>query len=170
MQDQTKAAQQIALQQAAKNALGDAHAFAGAVAVAPTSPVVMDDKAPSDYPFENYVFIKPDGKLTKTPNGIHLAGGEKEQNSATVLALSMRSRTCHGCNGSMTQLRHDDNVLIPCPMCLPSIALANVKVGDRIMCAKVFSFEVDGKTHFVTREADIICALPPKAEPLKISE
>lgn len=156
--------------QAAAAATRDAHAFAGAVSVDPTAPVSVYEAGEFD-PMENYVYIKPEAPLNRTANGIMIAGGKDKQDTAVILALSNRVRTCEACNGLGLQRRRDDGVLAPCPVCLPSIVLQRAKVGDRVMCAKIFTFEVDRKTVFVVREQDIIGLKPAKpSDALKMAE
>lgn len=155
--------------QAAAAATRDAHAFAGAVAVAPSTPVVA--YAADDYEvMENYVFIKPDSPLMKTEQGIVLAGGKAKQDTAVILEMSKRMAYCPaGCQNGLQKT--NDGIVVPCPVCLPSIVLRSAKVGDRIMCSKIFTFEINRETVFVVREADIIGLKVSKpSDALKLAE
>jgi co-chaperonin GroES (HSP10) len=146
----------------------EAHQFAQAATIMPTKPV--ECYALGDYePMSDYIYVKPDAPLNRTAEGVIIAGGKDKQDTAVILAMSNRVMGCCACEAGLQ--KSNDGLLIPCPVCKPSLVLQRAKVGDRIMCAKIFTFEIDRQTVFVVREADIIGLKVAKpSDALKMAE
>ncbi len=114
----------------------------------------MVETADAGEPLGEYVIVQPCNRIKQTAQGVYLPEDGKRQDKAVVLALSARVTSCQPCGGIGTQ-KHE-GVVMPCQCCHPSEVQRRVGVGDTVMCSKMFTFEIDGKTAFVVREADVI--------------